>query len=527
MKRMLKYFREFYKQAGSAVLLYFGLTIIHKFLAFISPPAIQHLIDSVVGGDSQAFFRSLVFNVFITVAFVAALYLRNLHGDITEGRVTAFAERRVFSDMLRMPYGKLRGKPLGHYLHLIDRDVDQITGLAFYDIFVFATNVIMTFAMLIYLINCDWLLSLIVIMVLPAFVIFTKVQLPRLKQRQEQLIEQQEALNDRIDECYSGNESIRASNAEGFFMKRFDGAVDSWLKAKKAYIKSDARYDILSITGLMNVANVAIYCLGCWRVLTGNMSLGTITTFSLYFSTLWNSVEGFMEFFKEYRIKQVSLARLDDMHEMTESTPEVSGADLPPFEKLCCEHISFAYGEREVIRDFSMEIRKGERVLITGDNGSGKSTIARLMTGLLIPNSGSMRYNDADISESYGHALREKVLLIPADPFIVEGTVGENMWGKQGGKALEQIDLSAHIDKSGGNLSSGQKKQLQLFRSLIAEAEVVIFDEPFNFVDKEAKADLWNEMLRTFAGRTLIVISHDPFPAKDCDRVIDIGSKQQ
>ena len=146
---------------------------------------------------------------------------------------------------------------------------------------------------------------------------------------------------------------------------------------------------------------------------------------------------------------------------------------------------------------------------------------------MLIPNSGSIRYNGADISESYGHALREKVLLIPADPFIVEGTVEENMWGKQGGKALEQIDLSAHIDKSGGNLSSGQKKQLQLFRSLIAEAEVVIFDEPFNFVDKEAKADLWNEMLRTFVGRTLIVISHDPFPAKDCDRVIDIGSKQQ
>ena len=57
MKRMLKYFREFYKQAGSAVLLYFGLTIVHKFLAFISPPAIQHLIDSVVGGDSQAFFH--------------------------------------------------------------------------------------------------------------------------------------------------------------------------------------------------------------------------------------------------------------------------------------------------------------------------------------------------------------------------------------------------------------------------------------------------------------------------------------
>jgi ATP-binding cassette subfamily C protein len=108
----------------------------------------------------------------------------------------------------------------------------------------------------------------------------------------------------------------------------------------------------------------------------------------------------------------------------------------------------------------------------------------------------------------------------------MEGTVGENMWGRQGGQALDRMDFSAHIEKDGGNLSSGQKKQLQLFRSLMAEAEVLIFDEPFNFVDSEAKSDIWDEMLRTFAGRTLIVISHDPFPAKDCDRVIDMGKKQ-
>lgn len=69
------------------------------------------------------------------------------------------------------------------------------------------------------------------------------------------------------------------------------------------------------------------------------------------------------------------------------------------------------------------------------------------------------------------------------------------------------------------------EKQLQLCRSLAASAEVLILDEPFNFIDREAKEAFWNEILQTFSDRTLIVISHDPFPGKDCDRKVEVGQR--
>ena len=81
--------------------------------------------------------------------------------------------------------------------------------------------------------------------------------------------------------------------------------------------------------------------------------------------------------------------------------------------------------------DFSLEVRKGERVLITGENGSGKSTIARLLVGLLAPDRGTISYNGQNIASVDVAALREKVLLIPAEPFIVEGTAEENLWGRR------------------------------------------------------------------------------------------------
>ena len=525
MQRMMRYFRQFYAQCGKAVLLYLLLTIVHKILAFISPPITQWLIDAAIAGNASEFWRMLIFEVLTTLAFMAALYLRNVHGDITENRVVAFAEKRTFSDMLRIPYKELRKKPLGHYLHMIDRDAEKITGLAFYDIIVFVTNIIMTIAMIVYLLYCDWVLTLIVLFVPPAFVLLSKLQLPRLERCQEDVIAQQENLNDKLDECYNGNESIRASNAENYFLKRFEGAVGQWFHAKKAYVRADNQYDILSVTGLMNFADSAIYCLGCWRVLQGEMTVGTIMTFSLYFSTLWNSVEGFMNFFKEYRVKQVSLARLDDMHSMCPEEAAPRGEALPAFEKLTCDHISFAYEDKPVFADFSLEVRKGERVLITGENGSGKSTIARLLVGLLAPDRGTISYNGQNIASVDVAALREKVLLIPAEPFIVEGTAEENLWGRPGERALERFGRERRIEKNGGNLSGGQKKQLQLCRSLAASAEVLILDEPFNFIDREAKEAFWNEILQTFSDRTLIVISHDPFPGKDCDRRVEVGQK--
>ena len=97
--------------------------------------------------------------------------------------------------------------------------------------------------------------------------------------------------------------------------------------------------------------------------------------------------------------------------------------------------------------------------------------------------------------------------------------------GAAGERALSALAAKGGSKKNGGNLSGGQKKQLQLCRSLAASAEVLILDEPFNFVDREAKEAFWNEILQTFSDRTLIVISHDPFPGKDCDRRVEVGQR--
>ena len=132
-------------------------------------------------------------------------------------------------------------------------------------------------------------------------------------------------------------------------------------------------------------------------------------------------------------------------------------------------------GLDEEMRERTAPVSYTHLVLITGENGSGKSTIARLLVGLLAPDRGTIAYNGQNIASVDVAALREKVLLIPAEPFSVEGTAEENLWGRPGERALERFGRERRIEKNGGNLSGGQKKQLQLCRSLAASAEAVSY----------------------------------------------------
>lgn len=522
MKHIGKLFHNFYRHHGKLVLLYIALTIVHKILAFVSPLTSQWLIDAVVALDTRGFLTALIATIVTTVLFVVVLYLRSYWGETAENHALSLERKHILGDMLRVSFPSLRGKPVGHYLHFMERDADMVKGLAFYDITVQVSNICLTIAMLVYLFRCDWLLTLVVLCVLPLFVLFSRVMLPRMEKATREVNHREEDLNDLVEEFYAGNETIRAANAQAFFQNRAEDKTEAWRKARQRYTRLDNTYDIFLVTGLMNVANTAIYCLGGWRAMQGILTIGTITTFTLYFSSLWNTMEGFMIFLKEYRMKKVSMDRLLSLHDAV--PPENPAAEpVPSFESLRVEGISFSYGDKTVLHNFSMEISKGERVRISGENGSGKSTLARILVGLLPISGGKITYNGRDYAGLDVGSLRQHVVLVPSDAFLIGGSLEENFWGRTPTGPVPSFLSGRNFKAGGANLSSGQKKQLQLCRCLGAEGDVYILDEPFNFVDQEAKAQLWALILQVFQDKTLLVISHDPFPEGGWDKVIQIG----
>lgn len=141
---------------------------------------------------------------------------------------------------------------------------------------------------------------------------------------------------------------------------------------------------------------------------------------------------------------------------------------------------------------------------------------------MIQPSAGRITYNGISYQEITATKLREHILLVPAEAFIIPGDYSENIWSAADSISVPEAFIGKRIEKDGANLSSGQKKRIQLERGTHSNAEVVIFDEPFNFLDNSSKHHVWETICKEFEGRTILVISHDSFIAEECDRIIKI-----
>lgn len=523
MKKIFQLYASFYKKHGSLTILYVIITFAHKGVALLSPLVTQRVVDSAIAMDQAVFFNMALLLIGLTLLFIVLLAVRYYLQHLIETRATTMEKERVLRGILRIALPKLRSKPMGHYFQLVTQDVDNTKGLVVFDFTILLSNIVMVVIMLVYLLSSDLLLSLVVLLVIPVFVIATKLLLPRIEKANGEIIEQQERINNLTDEACSGAESIKTTNSYGFIDKLIHNALSKFNELKEKYIKMDILYDFVFVTGSLNFANVLIYCVGGLRVLQGAISIGIVLTFTAYFSTLWNSIEGFMDFFKEYKVKQISLTRLLDFHSQEDAQEAVDDITLATFEALNVQDISFSYENKSVIQNLSFSIAKGDKMLIIGPNGSGKSTLARILVKLLQAQSGEITYNSMKYGSINPYALRKHIMLVPAEPFLLEGTLRNNFFGQTPPNVLgEEFAWDKPLKKDGSNLSSGERKRIQLMRCLAFDADVYIFDEPFNYVDESAKGMIWNYIETNFSNKTLIVISHEALPKSNFNRFLQL-----
>jgi energy-coupling factor transport system ATP-binding protein len=205
-----------------------------------------------------------------------------------------------------------------------------------------------------------------------------------------------------------------------------------------------------------------------------------------------------------------------------ESSP-VPAAALGGELALALEDVSFAYGEREVLRGERLELRRGEIAALTGPNGSGKTTLAKIAAGLLEPGAGTVRRDGraAYLSQDPGRYLaRER-----ADEEVALGIGGDLDRGR---RWLHAVGLGELAGRHPRDLSSGERERLALAAVLAVEPDVLILDEPTRGVDPERKAELAELLRAGAAGRATLVVTHDEkFAAAVADRTVSLGGSSR
>ncbi len=200
--------------------------------------------------------------------------------------------------------------------------------------------------------------------------------------------------------------------------------------------------------------------------------------------------------------------------------------------------IRFSYtGEEEVLRNFSLEVKKGECVAITGASGCGKTTLSKLLLGLYPITDGDIRVNGVSIRECDLASLRRQIAYVPQEPYLFQGSIAENIrMGRPEAteEEIRQAAKQAHahdfimefpegydtkVGERGNNLSGGQRQRIAIARAILKDTSIILLDEATSALDNESEQAV-NEALRNLQGhKTILMIAHRPSTIELADRV--------
>lgn len=337
-------------------------------------------------------------------------------------------------------------------------------------------------------------------------------------------------------------ETIKATGAEADFFAQWAGHQAKLVNAQQTLARRESGLAIAA-SALTRINSVLVLGLGALRVMDGHMTLGTLVAFQSLMTSFIGPIESLAAFGASLQELRGSVERLDDVlsHEPDPSTAKPSQAASEHRRlngELQLAGVSFSYlpYSPPLVEALDLHIAPGERVALIGGTGSGKSTVAKLVTGLYTPQAGHVLFDGVPRGELAASALHRSVALVDQEITLFEGSVRDNLtlWDDtvpeadvvQAAKdacihddiARLQGGYEAKLTEGGFNFSGGQRQRLEIARALVRQPALLVLDEATSALDAETERRVDENLRRR--GVSCLIIAHRLSTIRDCDEII-------
>jgi ATP-binding cassette subfamily B protein len=344
-----------------------------------------------------------------------------------------------------------------------------------------------------------------------------------------------------VSESVVGASTVRAYAIEARTGERIDGAIE---RHRAAATKAQMLVGVTFSTGevVAGLANASVVVVGVKLGIDGDITLGRLLAFLFLVTLFVGPVQIGTEVLNEAQNAIAGWRRvlgvLDTPADVAD--PGESGRTLPrgPID-VRFDHVSFAYpGGPTVLSDIDLAIAPRSRIAVVGETGSGKTTFAKLLTRLMDPVEGRVLIDDVDLRELAFASLRSRIVMVPQDGFLFEGSIGDNIRFGQPAADDDDIELAltelglldwldglphrlvTDVGQRGEQLSSGERQLVALARAYLADPDLLVLDEATSAVDPATEVRLARALEGLTRGRTAITIAHRLSTAEAADDVL-------
>ncbi|TXB65857.1 ABC transporter ATP-binding protein [Vicingus serpentipes] len=344
----------------------------------------------------------------------------------------------------------------------------------------------------------------------------------------------------RLTETLNGVRVVKGFNAEQQEIKAFETGVNKLYNNVKTSLTSTAIVTS-SATLLLGLASAGIMGIGGYMIMNDELTFGDFLAFTLYLGFMIAPIVQMSNIGSQLTEGFAGLDRTEEImnmeseHDLAQRVHELK--DLKGDIKF--ENVSFAYEEdKEVIKNISIDAPQGSVTALVGSSGSGKSTIASLVSSFLIPDSGKITIDGHDLATATLNSYRQHLGVVLQDDFLFEGTIRENITFPRPNSTEEAIQeavkvayvneftdrfelgLETVIGERGVKLSGGQRQRIAIARAVLANPKILILDEATSNLDTESEALIQESLSKLMEGRTTFVIAHRLSTIRKADQIL-------
>ena len=440
----------------------------------------------------------------------------------------------------RMPLKYFESRTYGEVLSRITNDVDTFgMGLnqSVTQIISSVCTVLGTLAMMLII---SPIMTLIAISILPVSIflisIIVKISQKHFRNQQKYL----GIINGTVEESFSGHLIIKAFNKEKETLDDFEKTNDVLYKsAWKSQFLSGMMMPLMMFVG--NLGYVAVAVSGAILAINGVILIGDIQAFIQYVRNFTQPIQQMSQVINQIQSMTAAAERVFEFLDEEEEVQTVENpADIKAVNgSVVFDHVKFGYNEDKIIiKDFSAEVKQGQRIAIVGPTGAGKTTIVKLLMRFYDVNSGAIRIDGHNSKDFNRRELRNALAMVLQDTWLFNGTIMENIrYGRLDATDEEVIAAAkaAHADRfirtlpngynmelneEAGNVSQGQKQLLTIARAILADSPILILDEATSSVDTRTESRIQRGMHNLMKGKTSFIIAHRLSTIKDADLIL-------
>lgn len=523
-----------------------SLTIIQSLLTATQPYLYKIVIDQVILANrfnQLNFWCSILLGWLIIQAglgFVNAYLSENIAQSIIL-KLRQF----VYDHLIRLKLSFFDKTPVGTAVTRSISDIQTITDLFSSGIITILGDMVQIIAILWCMFYISVKLTLLTLLVIPLLLYSANKFRKGIRDTFQDVRNQVSNLNAFLQERITGMQIVQLFNQE---KREYDKFKDINKKHQDANIKSIFYYSIFFpiVEVLIALAFAIIVAYGSTAIFNHNMKLGELTAFIMFINLFFRPIRAIADRFNNIQMGIVSAERIFQLIDSEENI-EKSGTIVP--QKINgdieFQNVWFAYNEESwILRDISFAIQSGKSMAIVGATGSGKTTIANLVTQMYQHQKGNILIDGINVNEYDFPSLRKRIAVVLQDVFLFSGSIKSNLVLKNNEVSSEEIEKVAkeigaydfieklpggfefNVMERGLSLSQGQRQLISFIRALAMHPDMIVLDEATSSIDSHTEELIQKAISLLLKNRSAIVIAHRLSTIQNCDEILVLEKGQ-